>query len=222
MKLEKSLQKMEEIADELNLSKSKKGGEIKAEDISDLEEEEKVTEPVKVKVKVKANKKKDEDDYEDDDYEDDDDDDDDEDYEDDEDEDYEDEDDEDDEEEDLEKCKGKRGLKKSVETTFAGSKDLQKGVEVSDFLAAVVEATSESVALLAERLEKSMNGNDKIMATLVKSFGAISQSQKAITQHQSSLKSLVKSIVTKIEELEEQVFEMGSNPPCGSLLETSR
>jgi len=117
-----------------------------------------------------------------------------------------------DEEESEEEEMEKKSLKKSISKKFNSKGEISEAMEVSDFLAAVVEATSESLGDMAIKLEKSLQNNYSTVSVLAKSFTSIVKSQKGILKQQESLGKLLKSISKKMDDLNERVEEIEQQP----------
>ena len=122
---------------------------------------------------------------------------------------------EDDEEEEDEEEDSKKSLDydpdlvKSIRETFDKG-EISKAVEVSDFLAAITEACTDSMALMAEEICKSRQTDNSEM--LEKSFVTIANAQKAIIDSQRGITRIVKSLQDGLVELADRMESLETQP----------
>lgn len=90
------------------------------------------------------------------------------------------------------------------EDKFKAKEEISKALEVSEFLAALVEATTASIGGMNKKLNKSMDENSPVLRTFAKSCHAIASSQAYLIQPQSPLDNLLKGISQSIVALSQK------------------
>lgn len=102
-------------------------------------------------------------------------------------------------------------IEKSIQELF-GVEDIQKGMEVSDFLASLVEASANSVLMVGDEVKKSLNQSTVLTEGFAKSMGIIAKSQAALYKSLGEVSDLVKSVITNQEALAERLEAIESQP----------
>ena len=98
------------------------------------------------------------------------------------------------------------------EDKFKAKEEISKALEVSEFLAALVEATTESIGGMNKKLNKSMDENSAVLGTFAKSFQAIASSQEYLIKSQIQLDNLLKGMSQSIDTLSQKVEELEGQP----------
>lgn len=114
-------------------------------------------------------------------------------------------------------------LEKSINTGFE-REDIQGSIEVSEFLAAIAEVTSESLLEIGSSMRKSVKEikelvlqNESLSKSessfdLTKSFSILAKSQKALIESQVETNNLIKSIDRQLQDLSGRLEEIEGQP----------
>jgi hypothetical protein len=122
---------------------------------------------------------------------------------------------EEEEEEEEEKSEDEDEDEEEVEKSLQGffeEEELKKGMDISDFLCAFIEANVQSLGELQNTITKSISATRDTDEVLAKSFIAIAKIQKSLSNRTDKLHSMVKSMLDGQQELLDRMESIESTP----------
>lgn len=91
---------------------------------------------------------------------------------------------------------------KSVKAIMEGNEDVQKALEVSDFLLALTEATSDAIEGIRKSVNDSISSQSQISNVMVKSVNALAKAQTSIIKSIDSIRGDLANMVERMDALE--------------------
>jgi len=91
---------------------------------------------------------------------------------------------------------------KSMKEALMEQEDVQKALEVSEFLLALTEATSDAIENVHKSVNDSISGQGKVNEVLIKSINSIAKAQSSVIKAMNGIQANITTIVERLDGIE--------------------